>query len=106
MRINPMLMFYDSNVFKNNTSNNNVKYKKIAEKRAYIDNEVKIYEDLSTVTLIGSLLAGVMNIDTSKKLKLKEITGLVLLALTGVFLVVKWGKQAQLSKKYDNENLQ
>ena len=103
MQINSVSQFSNYKNFKGSSDNN--KYMKLLEKRAYIDDKVEIWENLSTLTLIGAILTGILNIDLAKKLKPKEKLGIGLLTATGALLITKWVRQIQLSKEYDRKNL-
>lgn len=104
MQINPISQFNNSQNFKSSHGNQD-KYQKLLEKRAFIDDKVEIFEDMSFATLIGALLTGAMNIDLSKKLKPKEKLSIGFVTATVALLITKWIRQMQLSKKYDRENL-
>lgn len=96
MKINPIK---SSCYFKNSQE----KYKKITEKRAYINARTKDLEELSTLAFVGAFITGVFNIDSIVKEQKIGKTCKTLLFISGALLLLKWIKQMILSTEYDKE---
>lgn len=78
-------------------------YKEIAQKRAYIEAKTSIWEELSAISFLGAMMAGVYDINTVIKEQKNSKLSVGLIAASAIFLAVKWIKQIQLSKQYNKE---
>lgn len=99
MQITPILS--KSNIVYRENSVNKDRYKKIAEKRAYLDAKTGTLEDLSLLSFIGAVLSGAYDIKSGLKDKQFSKLSVGLILASAALLVTKWIRQMQLSKEYD-----